>query len=122
MAQVRYIVSDVDTAVAFYVESLGFELEQQYGSAMAIVANGDLKLWLAGPKASASKSMPDGTTPKPGGWSRIVLTVDSLEALVSQLKTNGVVFKNDITSGPGGKQILCQDPSGNVVELFEPMS
>ncbi len=120
MAQVRYIVDDVDEAVAFYVSELGFELEQQYGPAMAILAHGDLKLWVAGPRASASRPMPDGAKPSPGGWSRFVLTVDDLETRVSKLTDDGVKFKNDLVEGPGGKQILCIDPSGNVVELFQP--
>ena len=120
MAQVRYIVDDVDAAVAFYVSKLGFELEQQYGPAIAILVHGDLRLWVSGPKASASKPMPDGAIPKPGGWSRLVLTVDDLESLVSKLTDDDVSFRNDIVEGPGGKQILCKDPSGNVVELFQP--
>ena len=120
MAQVRYIVDDVDDAVAFYVSKLGFELEAQYGPAIAILVHGDLKLWVAGPIASASKPMPDGAKPSPGGWSRFVLTVDDLASLVSKLTDDGVRFRNDIVEGPGGKQILCIDPSGNVVELFQP--
>lgn len=119
MAQVRYIVDNVDDAVAFYVSKLGFELEQQFGPAIAILAHGDLKLWVAGPKASASIPMPDGTIPKPGGWSRFVLTFDDLESVVAKLKDDGVEFKNDIVEMGGRKQILCQDPSGNVVELFQ---
>ena len=120
MAQVRYMVDNVDTEVEFYVSKLGFRLEQQFGPAMAILERGDLRLWVAGPKASASKPMPDGSTPAPGGWSRFVLIVDELEDFVSRLKQDGVRFKNDILEGPGGKQILCLDPSGNVVELFQP--
>jgi len=120
MAQVRYIVRDVDEAVKFYLDHLGFQLVQQFGPAMAIIERDDLKLWLAGPQASASRPMPDGARPAPGGWSRFVLTVDDLEALVGKLKQGGVGFRNDIVTGPGGQQILCEDPSGNVVELFEP--
>ena len=120
MAQVRYIVDDVDEAVAFYVSKLGFELEQQYGPAFAIVVLGDLKLWLAGPMSSASRPMPDGAIPSPGGWSRFALLVDDLDSLVLKLTDDGVLFRNDIVEGPGGKQILCKDPSGNVVELFQP--
>ena len=120
MAQVRYIVDDVDAAVAFYVSSLGFRLVVQYGPAMAIVEKDDLRLWLAGPRASASRPMPDGSRPAPGGWCRIVLTVDDLESLVARLREEGVAFRNDIIEGPGGRQILCGDPAGNVVELFEP--
>ncbi|MCZ6688793.1 MAG: VOC family protein [Planctomycetota bacterium] len=120
MAYVRYIVDDVEEAIAFYVSKLGFELEQQYGPAFAIVVRGDLTLWLAGPKASASRPMPDGAIPSPGGWSRFALIFDDLESFVSKLKNDGVKFRNDIVEGPGGKQILCNDPSGNVVELFQP--
>jgi catechol 2,3-dioxygenase-like lactoylglutathione lyase family enzyme len=120
MAHVRYIVDDVSDAVAFYVSKLGFELEQQFGPAMAILVRGDLTLWVAGPKASASRPMPDGARPAPGGWSRFVLTVDDLESFVSKLRDDGVGFRNEIVEGPGGKQILCRDPSGNVVELFQP--
>ena len=121
MARVRYIVDDVDEAVAFYVSKLGFEIEQQFGSAIAILAHGDLTLLVSGPKASASRPMLDGATPGPGGgWNRFVLLFDDLASVVSKLKDDGVKFRNDILEGPGGKQILCEDPSGNVVELFQP--
>ena len=119
MAQVRYIVDDVEKAIEFYVNNLGFNLKQQFGPAMAILEKEDLKLWVAGPGASASKPMPDGTHPSPGGWSRFVLTVDNLDNLVSKMKKNGIKFKNDIVKGPGGKQILCLDPAGNIIELFQ---
>lgn len=120
MAQIRYIVNDVDEAVAFYVDHLGFTLEEQYGPAMAILNHGDLQLWVAGPMASASKPMPDGSKPEPGGWGRFVLTVSDLDDMVRRLGAASVPFKNSIVEGPGGRQILCADPSGNVVELFEP--
>lgn len=119
MAQIRYIVHNVDQAIAFYTEHLGFELNQQFGPAMAILEHGDIQLWLAGPPASASKPMPDGTKPEPGGWSRFVLPVDNIEEKVAGMKEIGVQFRNDVVEGPGGKQILCVDPSGNIVELFE---
>jgi predicted enzyme related to lactoylglutathione lyase len=119
MAQFRYIVTDVDAAIEFYTTLLGFSLKQQFGPAMAIVELGDLSLWLAGPLASASKPMPDGSVPKPGGWSRFVLSVEDLASLIGQLKDGKVTFRSDLIEGPGGKQILCEDPSGNVVELFE---
>ena len=119
MAQVRYIVDDVSAAVDFYVSKLGFEVEQQFGSAFAILKHGDLALWLAGPQASAARPMSDGAVPSPGGWSRFVLIVDDLEATVSKLKADGVTFKNDIVDQQGRKQILCEDPSGNVIELFQ---
>lgn len=119
MSAVRYIVADVDAAVAFYTGLLGFELQQQFGSAMAIVQKDDMQLWLAGPQASASKPMPDGSTPVPGGWNRIVVTVDDLNAVVARLVETGIAFRNDIVAGPGGRQILCDDPSGNPIELFQ---
>ena len=121
MASVRYLVRDVDQAVACY-QRLGFSLRQQFGPAMAIMAREDLTLWLAGPRASAARPMPDGRTPEPGGWNRFVLTVTDLAALVRTLREQGMPFRNDIVEGPGGRQILCEDPSGNVVELFEPAS
>lgn len=119
MVAVRYLVHDVDQAVAFYTR-LGFALRQQFGPAMAIMARDDLTLWLAGPRASAAKPMPDGRTPEPGGWNRFVLQTTDLPGMVAALRTQGVAFRNDILEGPGGRQILCEDPSGNVVELFEP--
>ena len=119
MASVRYIVDDVASAVTFYTQALAVELRQQYGPAMAILAKDDLTLWVAGPAASASRPMPDGAKPQAGGWSRFVLEVADLEALVEQLRGRGVRFRNDIVEGPGGRQILCEDPAGNVVELFE---
>lgn len=120
MASVRYIVRDVDAAVAFYTTHLGFALKQQFGPAMAILARGDLTLWVAGGAASAAKPMPDGRKPEPGGWNRFVIEVDDLPALVARLRQAGVRFRNDIVKGPGGRQILCEDPSGNAVELFQP--
>ncbi len=119
MAQIRYIVDDVEASIAFYTQQLGFVLNQQFGPAMAIVQFEDIQLWLAGPSASASKPMPNGDKPEPGGWSRFVLPVSDIERKVAELRSNGVSFKNDVVSGPGGKQILCIDPSGNVIELFE---
>jgi catechol 2,3-dioxygenase-like lactoylglutathione lyase family enzyme len=119
VASFRYLVHDVDAAVAFYTQRLGFSLEQQFGPAMAIVARGDLTLWLAGPPSSAARPMPDGRKPEPGGWGRIVLEVEGLVSLVAQLRAAGVAFRNEIVRGPGGQQILCEDPSGNAIELFE---
>jgi catechol 2,3-dioxygenase-like lactoylglutathione lyase family enzyme len=120
MASVRYIVRDVDESVQFYTQRLGFAVRQRFGAAMAILIRGDLSLWLAGPEASASQPMPDGRKPEPGGWSRFVLPVADLTALVGTLRQNGVAFRSDIVEGPGGKQALCEDPSGNIVELFQP--
>lgn len=119
MAEVRYLVDDVDAAVLFYQDFLGFELMQQFGDAMAIVERGDLALWLAGPGASARKPMDDGTMPEPGGWARIVLKVDDMDETVALMRARGVRFRNDVVLGPGGKQVLVVDPSGNLVELFE---
>lgn len=120
MARVRYMVHDVEEAVAFYVSRLGFEVQEQFGSAIAILAHGDLELLLAGPKTSAAQPMLDGSVPGPGGgWSRFVLTVDDLETYVSELREQGVELRNDIVENQGRKQIICQDPSGNVIELFQ---
>jgi catechol 2,3-dioxygenase-like lactoylglutathione lyase family enzyme len=119
MASMRYLVKDLEAAIAFYVGSLGFELKQQYGPAMAILSHGDLTLWLAGPPASASKPMPNGDQPVPGGWNRFVLEVADIDALVSDLKAKGIRFRNEVLAGPGGRQILCEDPSGNPIELFQ---
>jgi len=121
MVRVGYIVDDVEGAIAFYTSNLGFEIKQNFAPAIALLVQGDLTLLVSGPKASASKPMLDGTTPGPGGgWNRILLDYDDLESVVSKLKTNGVKFRNDILDGVGGKQIVCEDPSGNVVELTQP--
>src|SRR4051812_18086553 len=120
MANVRYLVNDVSQSVKFYSEILGFEVKQQFGPAMAILAKDDLTLWLAGPPASAAQPMPDGRKPVPGGWNRFVLQVENLVDFTAKLKKLGVPFRNEILQGPGGSQILCEDPSGNVVELFQP--
>jgi catechol 2,3-dioxygenase-like lactoylglutathione lyase family enzyme len=120
MANVRYFVRDVAEAVSFYCDHLGFDLKQQFGSAMAILKRDDLTLWLAGPEASASRPMPDGRQPVPDGWNRFVLDVKALSILVDKLKANNVKFRNDIVTGLGGQQILCEDPSGSVIELFQP--
>jgi len=120
MTVVRYLVRDVDRSVAFYTTHLGFAVKQQFGANIAIVTRDGLTLWLAGPGASAARPMPDGRKPEPGGWNRFVLEVDDLPAFVAKLKQDGVNFRNDIVTGPGGRQILCEDPSGNVIELFQP--
>jgi catechol 2,3-dioxygenase-like lactoylglutathione lyase family enzyme len=119
-AVVRYLVGNVEEAVVFYTDRLGFELEQRMGPAFAIVARDGLELWLSGPQTSAAQPMPDGREPEPGGWNRLVLTVDDLEATVAGLRDAGATFRNEIVTGPGGKQVLVEDPAGNVVELFEP--
>jgi catechol 2,3-dioxygenase-like lactoylglutathione lyase family enzyme len=120
MAQVRYIVNNVDQAIDFYVSHLGFTIKQRFGPVMAILERENLRLWLAGPTASASRPMPNGSRPAPGGWSRIVIVVDDIEMIVSELREKGVYFRSSIVGGPGGNQILCEDPSGNPIELFEP--
>ena len=119
MATFRYLVETVDAAVAFYAGQLGFEVVQQFGPNMAIVRKDDLTLWLAGPGASAARPMPDGRQPVPGGWNRIVVETPDLDALVAALTAKGATFRNTIVTGPGGRQILVEDPSGNVVELFQ---
>ena len=119
MVNVRYMVADVNEAVAFYTKFLDFEVLTNY-PAFADVARGNLRLLLSGPTSSAGRPMPDGTKPGPGGWNRIHLIVDDIEAEVARLREAGAPFRNDILEGPGGKQILLQDPSGNVVELFQP--
>ena len=120
MVSIRYLVTDLKPAIAFYRDALGLTVERQFGPAIAILVKDDLTLWLAGPQASASRPMPDGRQPEPGGWNRFVLEVDDLPAVVDRLTNQGVSFRNTIVEGPGGRQILCEDPSGNVIELFEP--
>jgi catechol 2,3-dioxygenase-like lactoylglutathione lyase family enzyme len=120
MVNVRYMVDDVDEAVAFYTKFLDFEVITHFGPAFADVKRGNLRLLLAGPTSSAGRPMPDGVKPSPGGWNRIHLIVDDIDAEVARLREAGAQFRNDIIEGPGGKQILLQDPSGNVVELFQP--
>ncbi len=115
----RYFVRDLSVSVAFYVDQLGFELVEQWGPAFAIVQLGDTVLWLSGPGTSAAKPMPDGRVPEPGGWNRIVLQVEDLDALVNGLRETGVMFRNEPLSGPGGTQVLIEDPDGNPIELFE---
>jgi catechol 2,3-dioxygenase-like lactoylglutathione lyase family enzyme len=117
---VRYMVNDVDAAVAWYTKHLGFTLLSNAAPAFADVKCGSLRLLLAGPTSSAGRPMPDGTKPGPGGWNRIHLIVEDLPAEVARLRAAGVQFRNDIVSGPGGSQILLIDPSGNLVELFQP--
>ena len=117
---VRYMVSDVEDAIEFYSKLLGFELLSSAAPAFADVKRGNLRLLLSGPASSAGRAMPDGAQPGPGGWNRIHLVVDNLETEVDRLRAAGATFRNDIVRGPGGQQILLLDPSGNVVELFEP--
>jgi catechol 2,3-dioxygenase-like lactoylglutathione lyase family enzyme len=120
MIRFRYIVDDVDKAVAFYTSHLGFRLERQFGPAIAILQCEGLELLVSGPKASAGRPMPDGSRPAAGGWNRIVISVENLADFVAGLRKEGVKFRNEIIEGPGGSQILCEDPSGNPIELFQP--
>jgi catechol 2,3-dioxygenase-like lactoylglutathione lyase family enzyme len=120
MVSVRYMVDDVAAAVAFYTEVLGFEVLTNFPPAFADVARGSLRLLLSGPLSSAGRPMPDGAKPGPGGWNRIHLIVEDIEAEAARLKAAGASFRNDILEGPGGKQVLLLDPSGNVIEFFQP--
>jgi catechol 2,3-dioxygenase-like lactoylglutathione lyase family enzyme len=117
---VRYMVDDVEKSIAFYTDLLRFEILTSAPPAFADVKRGNLRLLLSGPKSSAGRPMPDGATPGPGGWNRIHLIVDDIDTEVGRLRDAGASFRNDVVVGPGGKQILLQDPSGNVVELFQP--
>jgi catechol 2,3-dioxygenase-like lactoylglutathione lyase family enzyme len=120
LVSVRYMVDDVDRAIAFYTEHLDFTVRSNAAPAFADVVRGRLRLLLSGPASSAGRPMPDGRTPGPGGWNRIHLIVDDLEAEVGRLRAAGLTFRNDIVRGPGGQQTLLEDPAGNVVELFQP--
>jgi catechol 2,3-dioxygenase-like lactoylglutathione lyase family enzyme len=120
MVNVRYMVDDVTAAVAWYTAHLGFTVLSNAAPAFADVTLGSLRLLLSGPTSSAGRPMPDGQRPGPGGWNRIHLIVNDLPAEVARLRAAGVRFRNEIVSGPGGSQILLQDPAGNLVELFQP--
>ncbi len=120
LVSVRYMVDDVDKALDFYCTHLGFEPNVNASPAFADVTRGNLRVLLSGPKSSAGRPMPDGEQPVPGGWNRIHLIVSDIEKEVDRLHEAGVSFRNDIVVGPGGKQILLVDPSGNFVELFQP--
>jgi catechol 2,3-dioxygenase-like lactoylglutathione lyase family enzyme len=119
---VRYMVDDVDESISFYTESLGFDVLSNASPAFADVKRGNLRLLLSGPASSAGRPMLDGARPGPGGWNRIHFIVEDIDAEVSRLRDAGATFRNDIVEGPGGKQVLLQDPSGNIVELFQPAS
>ena len=120
--QVRYIVNDVDAAVAFYTGHLGFKLEMRPAPPFAMLSRGELRLVLSAPNpmGGGGQSMPDGTKPAPGGWNRFAIEVPDLDAMVASLRRHGAHFRNDIVTGVGGKQILLDDPSGNPIELFQP--
>jgi catechol 2,3-dioxygenase-like lactoylglutathione lyase family enzyme len=120
--QVRYIVRDIDAAIAFYTQDLGFTLTMHPAPAFAMLTRGPLRLVLSVPNAApgGGQVMPDGTAPTPGGWNRFAIEVDDLQKLVERLRARGATFRNEIVTGVGGKQIILDDPSGNPIELFEP--
>jgi catechol 2,3-dioxygenase-like lactoylglutathione lyase family enzyme len=120
---VRYLVDDVAAASALYVDRLGFVEEGDWeGAPFRMLRRGELRLWISGPGSSAGRPMPDGAVPGPGGWNRFVIEVDDIEAEVARLREGGVPFRSEIVTGPGGKQAVLEDPSGNPVELFQPAS
>jgi catechol 2,3-dioxygenase-like lactoylglutathione lyase family enzyme len=120
LVNVRYMVDDVESAVDFYATHFGFTVRSNAAPAFADVVRGNLRVLLSGPTSSAGRPMPDGRTPEPGGWNRIHFIVDDIAAEVERLRSAGVKFRNDIISGPGGQQILLEDPAGNPIELFQP--
>ena len=120
MAAVRYLVKDVDRSIAFYTGQLGFKLDHRAAPAFASVSKGDLTLRLSGPGSSGARPMPDGRHQEPGGWNRIVVEVSDLAREIALLRKAGVRFRNEMETGPGGKQIQLDDPDGNPIELFEP--
>ena len=119
MATVRYMVANVDEAVQFYTEKLGFSVVERWGPAFAMIALEDLTLWVSGPDTSAARPMPDGRLPMPGGWNRVVIEVSDIHALAKTLLGAGVTFRNQVITGPGGSQVLIEDPSGNPIEIFQ---
>ena len=120
LVSVRYIVDDVDEAIAFYTTHFGFTVRSSAAPAFADVVRGHLRLLLSGPRSSAGRPMPDGRIPQPGGWNRIHFIVEDIAAEVERLRAAGLTFRNDVVSGPGGRQILLEDPAGNPIELFQP--
>ena len=118
MATIRYLVDDVDAALPFYA-ALGFAEDERWGPPFAMVERGDLTLWLSGPDSSARRALPDGSVPAPGGWNRLVIEVDDLAAATAAIRPTGARFRSEPVKGPGGTQVLVEDPSGNPVELFE---
>jgi len=118
MATVRYLVKDVDASLPFY-EALGFRVTERWGPSFVMLARGDLNLWLSGPGTSASKPLQSGAVPEPGGWNRLVIEVESIEVAMRSLQSTRATFRSDPIRGPGGQQVLAEDPSGNPIELFE---
>ncbi|WP_020659015.1 VOC family protein [Amycolatopsis benzoatilytica] len=120
LVSVRYLVDDVDAAIAFYTRHFGFVVRTHYSPAFADVTRGNLRLLLSGPASSAGRTLPDGSRPVPGGWNRIHLIVEDIDAEVARLRAEGVAFRSDVIDGPGGRQIVLDDPAGNPIELFQP--
>ena len=120
LVHVRYMVDDVEASIDFYTTHFGFSVRTSFAPAFADVVRGNLRLLLSGPTSSAGRPMPDGREPGPGGWNRIHFLVEDIAAEVERLRSAGVKFRNDIVTGPGGQQILLEDPSGNPIELFQP--
>ena len=118
MATVRYLVKDVDASLPFY-EALGFSMKERWGPPFAMLVRDDLTLWLSGPGTSASKPLADGSIPTAGGWNRLVLEVASLQSSMQAIRSTGAKFRSEPVQGPGGQQVLIEDPSGNPIELFE---
>jgi catechol 2,3-dioxygenase-like lactoylglutathione lyase family enzyme len=117
---VRYLVNDVEKSITFYTQYLDFSLDQDMSPAFARVVKDDLTLWLSGPQSSAARPMPDGHQPEAGGWNRFVIEVNDIHTVVEKLKEAKVTFRNEVVTGPGGKQIVLEDPSGNPIEIFQP--
>ncbi len=119
---VRYQVTDVDRAVEFYTQHLGFKLDRKPAPVIALISNEGFKIWLSGPGASGSRPMSDGRTQEPGGWNRVALEVEDLPSVIEAMKKEGLHFRNEMEKGPGGSQIQLEDPDGNPIELFQPAS
>ena len=118
MATIRYLVKDVDACLPFYA-ALGFTVKERWGPPFVVLVLGDLTLWLSGPGTSASKSLSDGSVPAPGGWNRLVIEVADIQASMRALRSTGAKFRSEPVQGPGGQQVLVEDPSGNPIELFQ---